>query len=74
MDGRREDIRMEMIGNNSPTKTNWNALLHLLDDESPVVRKAIIGECETHPVEAKEFLESISQADDPFWQDMPRNW
>ena len=65
MDGRREDIRMEMIGNNSPTKTKWNALLHLLDDESPVVRKAIIGECETHPVEAKEFLESISQGDDP---------
>ena len=56
---------MENIGHNTKSQAKWNALLGLLDDESPVVRKGILDEFDAHPVEAKEFLHDISQGEDP---------
>ena len=56
---------MEMIGNNTKSQAKWKALLGLLDDESPVVRKGILDECDAHPVEAQEFLHNISPGEDP---------
>ena len=56
---------MEKIGHNTKSQAKWKALLCLLDDESPVVRKGILDECDAHPVEAKEFLHNISQGEDP---------
>lgn len=56
---------MEKTGHNTKSQTKWKALLGLLDDESPVVRKGILDECDAHPVEAKEFLHNISQGEDP---------
>ncbi len=55
---------MEKIGHNTKSQAKWKALLGLLDDESPVVRKCILDECDAHPVEAKEFLHNISQGED----------
>ena len=47
-------------------KSRWIAVQNLLDDESAVVRDALIKFFQEVPEEGREFLVGLSQGNDPY--------